>query len=126
MKHDFSGYGIPVAFMVTNSETKWPLARWLSWLREIYLIPVSPKFMTNCSVIEIAAIISSFESPQFRSYHRCMSRSMWSQVNAKIKTSASNEEKSLMQIKKSAAQDFMGLIYSKTIEEFGQIWTNLE
>ena len=49
VKHDTAGCGIPVGFMITNSETQWPLARWLNLLREKYLMPLSPKIMIDCS-----------------------------------------------------------------------------
>ena len=123
VKHDVAGCGIPAAFMITNSETQWPLASWLNWLRKNLLVPVVPKFMIDCSATEIAVIESSFGSPQIRLCHWHMLRSIQTQVNSKIKTSASIDKQTIIPIRKSAVQDFVRLIYSKTIEEFGQIWS---
>lgn len=123
VKHDVAGCGIPVAFMVTNSETQWPLAMWLNSLRVHSLLPTSPKFMIDCSATEIAAIESSFQAPQIRLCYWHMLRSMRTQANSKIKTSASIQGQLITQIRKFAVQDFLGLMYSRTVEEFGQIWT---
>lgn len=77
--------------------------------------------MIDCSFAEMAAIGRSFESPQIRLCHWHMLRSMRMQVNSKIKNS-STERQPTTQIRKSAVQDFVGIKFSKTVEEFGQTW----
>lgn len=109
------GRGIPVALIITNSETQWLLIRWLNWFRANYLIPVSPKFMMDCSATEIAAIESSCGNPQIRLCYWHMLRSMRTQVISKIKDFPFIDGQSITHIGKSAVYDYLQLAYSKRI-----------
>ena len=130
VKHDAAGCGIPVAFMITDSETQRPLARWLTWLKKKSLIPIDPKIMIDCSATEMAAISSVFENPQIRLCHWHMLRAMRSQANKKIRmntlTQVTMKAKIKIehdkQIRNSAIQDFLGLMRTKTVLEFGDVW----
>ena len=132
VKHDDAGCGVPVAFMITNSEAQRPLARWLTLLKEKLLLPISPIIMIDCSATEMAAIGTAFENPQIRLCHWHMLRAMRNQANSKIRLPVSLSEGSgnrfsieeLKLIKNSAINDFVKLIPSTTLPEFSEIWSN--
>lgn len=66
----------------------------------------------------MAATESSFKSPQICVCHWLIPRLIWTQVNTKIKTSASIKMQNTTQIKKFSIQNFVGLMFTKKIEEF--------
>ena len=126
VKHDFAGCGIPVAFMVTNTETQNPIARWLTWLKECLQLPCNFNFMIDCSATEMAAISSVFGEPQIKLCHWHMLRAMRSQAGSKIiapltagQNANSRTVKELnVQLRKSAIQDFVNLVHTKSKKEF--------
>ncbi|GAA5950286.1 hypothetical protein JCM10213_003867 [Rhodosporidiobolus nylandii] len=55
-KHGPTGKGIPVCFMLTPSETQYPVTAWLRWLSD-ELPTFRPRFiMADCSATEAAAV----------------------------------------------------------------------
>ena len=49
IKHDGAGYGVPVAFMITSTETMEPLEEWLRWLKDTVPFVTTPTFIIDCS-----------------------------------------------------------------------------
>lgn len=84
IKHGISGFGIPVAFIVTNFEIPRPLARWLAWLKQTLLLPNSMAFMTHCSATEMGAIETIFGHLQIYLCHWHILRAIQTQVSKKI------------------------------------------
>ncbi|KAI1007824.1 hypothetical protein K3495_g395 [Podosphaera aphanis] len=132
VKHDAAGRGIPVAFMITDSETQRPIARWLNWLKEKVLFQKDPKFMIDCSATEMSAIRSVFENPQIRLCQWHMLRAMRTQANKKLHicSSAQGDSRKNMrkevhqQLRISAVQDFLKLMRTNSVPEFGEVWKN--
>lgn len=126
VKNDVAGFGVPVAFMITNSETQRPLASWLSWLRHRLQLPTSIIFMIDCSATEMAAIESSFGDPQIRVCYWHMLRAMRFQVNQKVFLPTFAGEASVSvsrkgqnkKLRESVMQDFINLMNTNTREEF--------
>ncbi len=134
VKHDEGGCGIPVAFMITSSETQRPLARWLMWLKQILPLHNTPIFMIDCSSTEMAAIGSVFIRPEIRLCYWHMLRAMRSQANNKISSpliagenpnSRSRKDRS-SQIRESAMGDFVKLIHTETVDKFGDAWATYQ
>ena len=113
IKHDDAGCGIPVAFMVTNSENMVPLEMWLRQLKESVPFNHTPIFMIDCSRTEVAAIKAVFPNPSIRYCHWHFFRVLTSQVTKKIKLSSD---------RKSAISDFRALLWTKTQSDFQTKW----
>ncbi|KAF8907236.1 hypothetical protein BGZ58_006211, partial [Dissophora ornata] len=47
--------GIPIAFMITNSESKYRLIKWLTWLKTVCNFETE-KFMVDCAQVEFDAL----------------------------------------------------------------------
>lgn len=118
--------------MVTNSETQRPLTRWLAWLKQSLHLPSSIIFMIDCSATEMAAIETVFGYSQIRLCHWHMLRAMRTQVSKKIcipvsdSGASANQSRTEVnkQIRKSAIDDFLQLIHSRSAAEYDQIWGN--
>ena len=48
IKHDGAGCGVPVAFMITSTETMEPLEEWLRWLNDTVPFVTTPTFIIDC------------------------------------------------------------------------------
>ncbi|KAF9934067.1 hypothetical protein BGZ67_004024 [Mortierella alpina] len=59
MKDKFVLKGIPIAFMICNSESQYILVKWLRWLKSDCNLRAD-KFMADCSVTETEAILKAF------------------------------------------------------------------
>jgi hypothetical protein len=57
-----TGKGKPVAWMITNSESQYPIRFWLQWLKDAHGYQPS-KVMIDNSNTEIAAINKAFNTP---------------------------------------------------------------
>ncbi|KAI1001640.1 hypothetical protein K3495_g6560 [Podosphaera aphanis] len=134
VQHDKGECGIPVAFMITSSETQRPLARWLMWLEQILPLQNTPIFMIDCSSTEMAAIGSVFIRPEIRLCYWHMLRAMRSQANNKISSpliaaenpnSRSRKDRS-SQIRESAMGDFVKSIHTETVDKFGDAWATYQ
>ena len=117
IKHDDVGCGVPVAFMITSTETMLPLEEWLRWLNNAVPFERSPIFMIDCSKTEVAAIKSVFPESNIRFCHWHFFRALSSQANNKI---------SVIDDRKSALKDFRGLLWSKSVDNFRELWTTYE
>lgn len=62
IKNDDAGCGVPVAFMITSTETMEPLVEWLKWLKDAVPFVTTPIFMIDCSKTEVAAIKLCFQN----------------------------------------------------------------
>lgn len=131
LKHDGAGCGVPVAFMVTSSETQEPLASWLIWLRQSVTLIRTPIFMIDCSKTEMAAINSAFEAPEIRLCYWHMLRAIRLKSNSKLfldksksgkRPRLSDDTKDIRQLRKVAVEDFIALMHSSTVSEFGEAW----
>ncbi|KAK3805237.1 MAG: hypothetical protein JOS17DRAFT_768795 [Linnemannia elongata] len=59
--------GIPIAFMVCNSESSYIITEWLTWLKTECGLQAS-KFMVDCSVAESEALKRAFPLPSMEIY----------------------------------------------------------
>ena len=90
IKDDSTGSGAPILFMLSNSETRWPLAEALSWLKGFVQLSECPTIMIDCCPTEVAAISSAFRDPEIRFCHWHMFRALACKVKNKIPLSKFN------------------------------------
>ena len=112
VRHSTAGCGVPVAFMITSSETRVPLERWLKWLKVNARLTESPTFMIDCSVTEVAGIKAAFNSPNIRFCHWHLFRAL----------SGKTRKTSDPAVRKPALDDFINLVRTKTLPEFTEVW----
>lgn len=108
VRHSTAGCGVPIAFMITSSETRLPLERWLKWLKLNTHLTESPTFMIDCSVTEVAGINAAFESPKIRFCHWHFFRALNSQ-SKKITDPVA---------RKSAVSEFSDLVRTRSVNDF--------
>ena len=112
VRHSTAGCGVPVAFIITISETKVPLERWLKWLKVGAQLTESPAFMISCSVTEVTGIGTTFDCPKIRYCHWHFFRALSSHAR-KISDPS---------LRKIAVDDFINLVRTNTMPEFSEVW----
>lgn len=123
IRHDEADCGFPVAFFLSNSESRWSLLEGLKWLSNFASLNEIPKIIIDYCQADLAAINMAFTSLETRFCHWHMFKAMQSQTNENIR-SLSTEN--FQMTKRSAITDFNMLVCSRTVKDFGDVCTNYQ
>lgn len=108
VRHSIVGCGVPVAFMIRSSETRFPLELWLKWLIGKSPLTETPNFMIECSMTEFTGIKAAFDYPNMRFCHWHFFRTLNAQTKKIIN----------LVVRKSVIAEFISLVRKISIYEF--------
>ncbi len=114
IRHQISGKGVPVSYMITNDHSRLPISRWLCGLKNLGMSPM--RITIDCSIPEINAIGGVFgpsTTIQLCLFH--VSRAWNTNLKSKVKSDSPSSNKILWGI---IMGELKLIMYEKSVEAF--------
>ncbi len=127
IRHNISGKGVPVGYMLTNDHSRTPITRWLNGLKNVGMLPL--RITIDCSIPEINSITGVFgpsTTIQLCLFH--VSRAWNTNLKSKVKSDSPLNNRILwgfiMGELKSVMYERSVELFESKLESFFEKWSN--